>query len=77
MDMVLLMIPMLLYTEGSLSLSGLAVLLIKWVILAAIFFALKWFAGWLGANVPEFAWKVLAALLVLLGAYFLFLYLGL
>lgn len=57
-------------------LSGLALLAVKLLCLAAVFFGVQWFCKWIGIAVDAMIWKVFAAILVCIGAYWIFLYLN-
>jgi hypothetical protein len=57
-------------------LSGAALLFAKLLILAAVFFGVRYLCKWLNVTFDEVIWKIFAAILVCIGAYWVFLYLN-
>lgn len=70
------MIELMITAGPALSVVGLIYLIIKLVILGLIYFALRWVAGFLGVEVPDIIWKILAVILVLVGLAAVMVYLG-
>lgn len=60
----------------SISLVAFGWLIIKLLVLAFVFFGLKYLCQWLGVNLPEMLWKILAAILVIIGIILVLVFLG-
>ena len=60
----------------SLSLVAFLWLIVKLLILGGVYYGLRWLADFLGAAVPDMIWKILAAILVIIGIIFVLIFLG-
>jgi hypothetical protein len=58
------------------SIVGLGWLIVKLLVLALVYFGIKWLVEWLGVAVPDIIMKIFAAILVIIGFIWILMWLG-